>query len=75
MQSRRNAIYVLLILSLLTGLFTGRTVFFNLAYVLGGLLLFRCSGLGCLCVGLACPPDALTPWDRLAVTLKSCYGA
>ena len=38
MQSRRNAIYVLLIVGLLTGLFTGRTVFFNLAYVLGGLL-------------------------------------
>lgn len=38
MASRRNAVYVLLILSLLTGLLTGRTVFFNLAYVLGGLL-------------------------------------
>ena len=39
MQSRRNAIYALLILILLTGLFTGRAFFFNLAYLLGGLLL------------------------------------
>jgi uncharacterized protein (DUF58 family) len=38
MQNRRNAIYVLLILSLLTGLFTGRAVFFNLGYMFGGLL-------------------------------------
>ncbi len=39
MQNRRNAIYGLLILILLTGLFTGRAFFFNLAYLLGGLLL------------------------------------
>jgi uncharacterized protein (DUF58 family) len=39
MQNRRNAIYLLLILSLLTGLFTGRAFFFNLAYLFGGLLL------------------------------------
>lgn len=39
MQNRRNAIYTLLILSLLTGLFTGRAFFFNLAYLFGGLLL------------------------------------
>ena len=39
MQSRRNSIYALLILILLTGLFTGRAFFFNLAYLLGGLLL------------------------------------
>ncbi|MEP7291944.1 MAG: DUF58 domain-containing protein, partial [Chloroflexota bacterium] len=39
MQNRRNAIYGLLILVLLTGLFTGRAFFFNLAYLLGGLLL------------------------------------
>jgi uncharacterized protein (DUF58 family) len=39
MQSRRNAIYSLLIVILLTGLFTGRAFFFNLAYLLGGLLL------------------------------------
>ncbi len=38
MQNRRNSIYVLTILSLLTGLFTGRAFFFNLAYVFGGLL-------------------------------------
>lgn len=37
MQNRRNAIYVLLALSLLTGLFTGRPFFFNLAYMLAGL--------------------------------------
>ena len=39
MQNRRNAIYTLLILSLLTGLFTGRAFFFNLAYLFGGLLI------------------------------------
>ena len=38
MQNRRNAIYGLLILVLLTGLFTGRAFFFNIAYLLGGLL-------------------------------------
>lgn len=39
MQNRRNAVYVLLILSLLTGLFTGRAFFFNLAYLFVGLIL------------------------------------
>lgn len=39
MQNRRNAIYGLLILILLAGLFTGRAFFFNLAYLLGGLLI------------------------------------
>lgn len=39
MQNRRNAIYGLLIIILLTGLFTGRAFFFNLAYLLGGLLI------------------------------------
>lgn len=38
MPNRRNAIYVLLILCLLAGLFTGRALFFNIAYLLGGLL-------------------------------------
>ncbi|MBZ0277603.1 MAG: DUF58 domain-containing protein [Anaerolineae bacterium] len=38
MPNRRNAIYVLLILTLLTGLFTGRALFFNLAYLFFGLL-------------------------------------
>jgi uncharacterized protein (DUF58 family) len=38
-HNRRNAIYGLLILVLLTGLFTGRAFFFNLAYLLGGLLI------------------------------------
>lgn len=38
MSSRRNAIYALLSLCLLTGLFTGRALFFNIAYLLGGLL-------------------------------------
>jgi uncharacterized protein (DUF58 family) len=38
MSSRRNAIYLLTSISLLTGLFTGRSFFFNLAYLLGGLL-------------------------------------
>ncbi|MEQ8673392.1 MAG: DUF58 domain-containing protein [Aggregatilineales bacterium] len=39
MQSRRNVIYMLSILCLLAGMGTGRTFFFNLAYVFGGLLL------------------------------------
>jgi uncharacterized protein (DUF58 family) len=39
MPNRRNAIYVLTILTLLAGLFTGRAFFFNLAYLLVGLLL------------------------------------
>ncbi|MFN8448377.1 MAG: DUF58 domain-containing protein [Anaerolineae bacterium] len=39
MPNRRNAIYGLLIIILLTGLFTGRAFFFNLAYLLGGLLI------------------------------------
>ncbi|MBC8099024.1 MAG: DUF58 domain-containing protein, partial [Armatimonadetes bacterium] len=38
-HSRRNGIYLLLIACLLTGLFTGRAFFFNLAYLFGGLLL------------------------------------
>lgn len=39
MPNRRNAIYSLLILCLLGGLFTGRAFFFNLAYVLAGLVI------------------------------------
>ncbi len=39
MPNRRNAVYALLILSLITGLLTGRAFFFNLAYLFGGLLL------------------------------------
>lgn len=39
MSSRRNVIYSLLILSLLLGLLSGRALMFNVAYVLGGLLL------------------------------------
>lgn len=39
MPNRRNAIYALLIASLLIGLFTGRAFMFNLAYLFGGLLL------------------------------------
>lgn len=38
MSNRRNAVYVLLIGCLLTGLFTGRAFFFNLAYLFTGLL-------------------------------------
>ncbi|GAB4510641.1 MAG: DUF58 domain-containing protein [Anaerolineae bacterium] len=38
MPNRRNAVYILLILTLLTGLFTGRAFFFNLAYMLAGLM-------------------------------------
>ena len=39
MPNRRNAVYALLILTLLAGLFTGRAFFFNLAYLFVGLLL------------------------------------
>jgi uncharacterized protein (DUF58 family) len=39
MSHRRNAIYLLIILSLLSGLFSGRAIFFSVAYVLGGLLI------------------------------------
>jgi uncharacterized protein (DUF58 family) len=38
MSNRRNAIYALLIFCILAGLVTGRTFFYNLAYVLGLLL-------------------------------------
>jgi uncharacterized protein (DUF58 family) len=38
MPNRRNAVYLLLIISLLAGLFTGRSFFFNLSYLLGALL-------------------------------------
>lgn len=38
MQNRRNAVYILLILCLLVGLFTGRAFFFNLSYLFSGLL-------------------------------------
>lgn len=39
MPNRRNVIYILMIACLLGGLFTGRTFFFNLVYIFGGLLL------------------------------------
>ncbi len=39
MPNRRNTVYILLILSLLAGLLTGRAFFFNLAYLFGELLL------------------------------------
>jgi uncharacterized protein (DUF58 family) len=38
MPSRRNAIYLILILCLVSGLLTGRAFFFTLAYVFGGLI-------------------------------------
>lgn len=38
MPNRRNAVYLLLILTLLSGLFTGRAFFFNLAYLFVGLI-------------------------------------
>ncbi len=38
MSNRRSAIYALLSLTLLAGLVSGRTLFFNLAYALGGLM-------------------------------------
>lgn len=39
MHNRRNAVYILIIVTLLVGLFTGRAFFFNLAYMLGGLVI------------------------------------
>lgn len=39
MPNRRNVVYILIILSLVLGLFTGRTFFFNLAYIFAGLML------------------------------------
>lgn len=39
MENRRNAIYALIIICLSAGLFTGRSILFNLAYVLGGLMI------------------------------------
>lgn len=39
MANRRNTVYTLLIFSLLTGLFTGRSFFFNLAYLFVALLI------------------------------------
>jgi uncharacterized protein (DUF58 family) len=38
MTNRRNSIYALISLSLLAGLFTGRAFFFNVAYLLGALI-------------------------------------
>lgn len=38
MPNRRNAIYSLIIMCLLAGLFTGRSFFFNLSYLLSGLM-------------------------------------
>ncbi len=38
MANRRNAVYLVLILCLLSGLLTGRAFFFTLAYVFGGLI-------------------------------------
>jgi len=39
MPNRRNVIYALLIFSLIVGLMTGRSFFFNLAYLFGALLI------------------------------------
>lgn len=39
MHNRRNAIWLLIIVLLLIGIFTGQAVFFNLAYLFGGLIL------------------------------------
>lgn len=39
MPGRRNALYILTILSLLTALFTGRADLFNIAYVIGAVML------------------------------------
>ena len=39
MSNRRNALYILLILSLLTGIFTGRALLFNIAWLIAALML------------------------------------
>lgn len=39
MQNRRNALYILMILSLLTGLFTGRAALFNLTCLIAAVML------------------------------------
>lgn len=39
MPNRRNTIYLIIIICLLFGLFTGRSFFFNLAYLFGGLII------------------------------------
>lgn len=39
MPGRRNALYILTIISLLAGLFTGRADIFNIAYLIGALLI------------------------------------
>lgn len=55
MQNRRNAVYLLIILALLTGLFTGQAFFFNLAYLFGGLLIlsFLWSWLSVRWIGIS----------------------
>ncbi len=40
MERRRNAVYLIIVLSLLAGLITGRGFFFNVAYAFIGLLVF-----------------------------------
>jgi len=39
MSNRRNAIYLLIIANLLVALLTGRAIFFNIAYLFGGVLI------------------------------------
>ena len=39
MQNRRNAFYLLMIFSLLTGLFTGRSLLFNITYLIAAVML------------------------------------
>ena len=39
MERRRSSIYLIIGISLLAGLITGRTFFFNVTYVFAGLLL------------------------------------
>src|SRR5438105_1206106 len=40
MDRRRNALYLIVVVSLLAGLITGRTFFFNVAYAFAALLIF-----------------------------------
>ena len=40
LDRRRNALYLVILVCLLAGLITGRSVFFNVAYLVVGLMVF-----------------------------------
>ena len=62
MPGRRNALYILTSLSLLLGLLTGRAEIFNIAYMIGALLLLSLLWTRLSLHGIAfAPPDAHAP--------------